>query len=482
MTEQRIMKLTIASMDARGVISADVLDAAKHASFVVVQTDMCAALSEHGISYETLDDLFDATGDFDELTAAAAARLLRNGLLFIALGAAFTNRIAVRAAKAVREAVGEVSVIPFGDEALCLALAEGVADGLSGVITHTAASFAAASDTDAVLVVHELDTRLSAGELKLKLLRYYDDEHPVWIVNVRERIGKIIPLWMLDSEPSYGYYTSVVLPPAPLTGKKRYTFLDLVRVMDRLRARDGCPWDAEQTHESLRRYLIEEGYEVLEAIDEGDMDALYDELGDVLLQVVFHAKIGAQCGEFDISDVTTAVCAKMISRHTHIFGSEVADTADAVVKNWDQIKRGEKGQQTISEVLRDVPKSMPALMRTGKVQQKASRAGMDFRQPGEAADKLLEELGEVRSAPQGSVQLEEECGDLLFAAVNVVRMAGIEPETALQKAADKFIRRFEVAERLAGERDIDMRTCSPEALDALWNEAKAALKIVKRNV
>ena len=470
------MQLTIASMDARGGISEIVLEAAKAASRVVVQTELCAVLRERGIAYETLDDLYEVTEDFDTLAEQACERILHDGLLFITLGETYTNRIAVRAAKAARNMGGEVSVIPFGDEALCLAFAAGVADGLTGISIHTAASFATASDTDAALIIHEIDTRLTASELKLKLSRYYADEHPIALVNRKESSMKNIPLWELDSAPLYGYYLSVVLPPAPLTGKKRYTFLDLVRIMDKLRARDGCPWDKEQTHESLRRYLIEEGYEVLQAIDEGDMDALYDELGDVLLQVVFHARIAQQCGEFDISDVTTAVCAKMISRHTHIFGSAVAETPDAVIKNWDQIKRGEKGQQTISEVLQDVPRSMPALMRTGKVQQKASRAGMDLCQSEEAEDKLRKQICAVQSAPQGSAALEEECGDLLFAAVNVVRLSGVEPETALQKAADKFIRRFEIAEQLANERTIDMRACPAEVLDELWSEAMTALK------
>ena len=470
------MHFTIASMDARGGISESVLEAAKTASRVLVQTELCPTLRERGIAYETLDDLYEVTEDFDTLAEQACERIMRDGLLFITLGEAYTNRIAVRAVKAVQETGGKVAVIPFGDEALCLAFAAGTADGLAGVTVHTAASFSTASDTDATLVIHEIDTRLAASELKLKLSRYYHDEHPVFLADRRANIGKIIPLWELDSAASYGYYLSVVLPPVPLTGKKRYTFLDLVRIMDRLRSRDGCPWDKEQTHESLRRYLIEEGYEVLEAIDEGDMDALYDELGDVLLQVVFHSRIAQQCGEFDIADVTTAVCAKMISRHTHIFGSAVAATPDAVIQNWDQIKRGEKGQQTISEVLRDVPKSMPALMRTGKVQHKAARAGMDLRQSEQAVDKLREELTEVQAAPSGSTALEEECGDLLFAAVNVVRLSGVEPETALHKAADKFIRRFEVAERLAHERSIDMHACPSEVRDALWNEAKAALK------
>jgi tetrapyrrole methylase family protein/MazG family protein len=340
---------------------------------------MCPALKAQGLDYETLDNIFETAGDFDALTERACERIVSDGALFVALGKAYVNRIAVKAAASVREAGGSVAVIPDGDEALCLAMAAGAADGLAGVAVHTASSFDVASDTGIALVIHEIDTRLAAGELKLKLQRHYDDAHPVFMVNLREGTGKIIPLWELDAGLSYGYYTSVVIAPAPLTARKRYTFLDLVRIMERLRARDGCPWDAEQTHESLRRYLIEEGYEVLEAIAAGDMDALYDELGDVLLQVVFHARIAQQCGEFDISDVTTAVCAKMISRHTHIFGSAVAETPDAVLQNWDRIKRGEKGHTTTAEVLRDVPKSMPALMRSGKVQQNAALVGFDGR-------------------------------------------------------------------------------------------------------
>ncbi len=470
------MKLTLASMDARGGISVGVFEAAQSALSVIVQTDMCAALRDMGIPYATLDDLYQGTEDFDALCDAACARIATDGVLFIALGEAYLNRIAVRAAKAMREAGGEVSVIPFGDEAMCLAFAAGTADGLSGVTTYTAASFVSAGDTDCALVIHEVDTRLGAGELKLKLLRSYRDEHSVYFADRREQKGKIVPLWALDAAASYGYYTSVVLPPVPLTDKGRYTFPDLVRIMEHLRAPGGCPWDREQTHESLRRYLIEEGYEVLDAIDANDMDALYDELGDVLLQVVFHARIGQQCGEFDIFDVTTAVCAKMISRHTHIFGSAIAETPDAVIQNWDAIKRGEKGQKTAAEVLDDVPHSMPGAMRAGKVQHKAAKSGMDFRRIEEAEDKLREELAEVRGAPAGSAQLEEECGDLLFAAVNIVRLSGVEPEIALQRAVDKFIRRFETAEKLAVQRGVDMRSCAPETLDALWEAAKAAQK------
>ncbi len=469
------MNLTIASMDARGGVSEAVIKAAQAASRIVVQTDMCPVLKGLNTACETLDDLYDSTEDFDELADAACSRIVQDGTLFVTLGEAYVSRIAAQAVKAARTAGVQVSVIPYGDEAMCAAFAAGAADGLSGIVVHTASSFLTASDTDAALVIHEIDSRFAASELKLLLMRHYKDEHPVVLTDRRSGTMKIIPLWELDGEPSYGYYTSVVLTPVPLTQKKRYTFLDLVRVMDKLRAPDGCPWDKEQTHESLRRYLIEEGYEVLDAIDAGDMDALYDELGDVLLQVVFHARIGEQCGEFDISDVTTAVCAKMISRHTHIFGSAVAETSDAVIQNWDQIKRGEKGQSSIAEVLSDVPRSMPALMRSGKVQHKAGRAGMDFRKPEDAADKLREELFEVQSA-KSSASLEEECGDLLFAAVNVARLWGVEPETALQKATDKFIRRFEVAEKLAAKRGIDMRDCSVDTLDALWNEAKSALK------
>jgi len=292
--------------------------------------------------------------------------------------------------------------------------------------------------------------------------------------NTKSMTAKRIMLFELDGMDDYGYFTSAVLCPAALEEKVRYTFRDLLVIMDRLRSPGGCPWDKQQTHESLERYLIEESYEVLEAIDAGDMNALFDELGDVLLQVVFHAKIAQQHSEFDISDVTTAICEKMISRHTHIFADAVAHTPGDVIKNWEVIKKEEKSQKTQTEVLKGVPKSMPALLRSEKVQHKAAHVGFDFRETGEAFDKLNEEIAEVKNDILEGKDLCEECGDLLFSSVNVVRLLGIEPETALQKATDKFISRFAKVELLARQKNIDMKTCDLKTLDELWNSAKSA--------
>ena len=466
------MHITIASMAPNGNIDDSVLSAANAASTVVVQTDISDTLKASGIAYETLDSLFDEATDFDDLIARACTKLIHDGLVFIALGSPYHNRIACALARQTIDAGGCITALNGGDIALRLAFERGMIDGECGIIAYTASTFQRACDTDAVLVISEIDTQLAASELKLKLSRFYGDENPVLLVNTRTEHAEMIPLCRLDSAPAYGFFTSAVLTPRPLLEKARYTFSDLVTIMRILRAPNGCPWDREQTHLSLKRYLVEESYEVLEAIDDGDMDALYDELGDVLLQVLFHARIAQQHGEFDDTDITTAVCSKMISRHTHIFGSANAETPEDVVNNWEQIKKDEKGQQSQTEVLLSVPKSMPGLMRSEKVQHKAAKTGFDFRHIGEAIGKLREEIAEVEQDISNPDKLIEECGDLLFSAVNVARLAGVEPETALQKATDKFIARFKHVERIAHERGVNMSMCSIDMLDDIWNEAK----------
>jgi tetrapyrrole methylase family protein / MazG family protein len=465
------MHITIASMNANGEIDSRVLKKAKEAGAVVLQTDIPNTLKEEGIAYETLDSIYEEAEDFDELKSKAAKFLFHDGMLFITLGEVCSNVIAAGLTNSVVKEGGTVSVIPGGDAALCLAFQSGYTDGTGGVRVYNAASLRRISETDTVLVINEIDNRFAASELKLKLSRYYDDMHEVFLADIRGMTGEKIPLCTLDCEQSYGYYTSMVISPRSLTEKKRYAFSDLAEIMDKLRARDGCPWDNEQTHESLKRYLIEESYEVIEAIDNGDYCSLYDELGDVLLQVAFHAKIAEQHGEFDISDVTTAICSKMISRHTHIFGNATASTSQEVLQNWEQIKKAEKGQRTQSEVLMNVPKSMPALMRSEKIQYKASHAGMDFPDIGEAFSKLFEEADELKESLSGGNK-EEECGDLLFAAVNVARLAGVEPETALQKAVDKFIGRFSLSEVIAAQEGVNLKDCGIDKLNEIWDRAK----------
>ncbi|MDR3121501.1 MAG: nucleoside triphosphate pyrophosphohydrolase [Clostridiales bacterium] len=259
---------------------------------------------------------------------------------------------------------------------------------------------------------------------------------------------------------------------ARLSAQERFSFDDLVAVMETLRAPGGCPWDREQDHVSLKRYLIEEAYEVLEAIDEKDETLLCEELGDVLLQVVFHANIAA----FDIGDVISGVCKKMVTRHPHIFGSVVAETSEAVLTNWEQIKREEKDLTDRSSVLKRVPHNLPALMRAYKVQQKARDAGFDWDDIGPVLGKAAEELDEVREALAAgrADAVQDEIGDLLFAVVNLSRFAKVHPELALTAATEKFIRRFEAMERLAEKDGRALDGMSLTEMDAYWKNVKRA--------
>ena len=259
--------------------------------------------------------------------------------------------------------------------------------------------------------------------------------------------------------------------------KEKYNVYDLVNVIKALRSEGGCPWDIEQTHATLKRNLIEESYEVIEAINKNDMEMLREELGDVLLQVVFHAQIESENGLFDIDDVADENCKKMIQRHPHVFGEINVNSVDDVLTNWDAIKRSSKGQKTTSQAIDAVPREFPALMRADKIQSKAAKAGFDWSEVDGALDRLTEEIEELRNAiASGKAdEISDELGDVLFSAVNVSRFVKVDAEEALTASTDKFVARFKIVERLAQERSIDMKTVDLEVLDALWDEAKKSL-------
>ena len=254
--------------------------------------------------------------------------------------------------------------------------------------------------------------------------------------------------------------------------KERYSVSDLLEILRILRAPGGCPWDREQTHASIRGDLLEEAYEVADAIDRENDTDLCEELGDLLLQVAFHAGIAEEEKTFTFDDVADGIVKKLIYRHPHVFGEVTAATASEVLTNWDALKRVEKHQESYTDTLESVPRAFPALMRARKVQKRAAKAGFDWPDASGAWDKLSEEIGEVRSAVEDGDPnaVAEELGDLLFSAVNVSRFLGVDPEQALASATDKFIARFAGVEALAKERGIDMASSSLETLDALWDE------------
>lgn len=252
--------------------------------------------------------------------------------------------------------------------------------------------------------------------------------------------------------------------------KNSYGIKDLENIVRLLRAPGGCPWDREQTHASIRRNFLEEAYEAVEAIDEADPDHLKEELGDVLLQVFLHACMEEEVGRFCLDDVADGICKKLIYRHPHVFGDTAVSGTDEVLSNWEALKRTEKHQETYTDTLKAVARSLPSLWRAEKVQKKARKAGFDWDEVGGALDKLSEEVEELRTAVAQGSNIEEELGDLLFAAVNVSRFVRVDAEEALHAATDKFIRRFARVETLAG--DQPMTEMSLAELDKLWDEAK----------
>lgn len=256
--------------------------------------------------------------------------------------------------------------------------------------------------------------------------------------------------------------------------KKHYSIDDLLEIVKLLRGEGGCPWDREQTHASIKSDFIEETCEVIEAIDLNDPELLREELGDVLLQVVFHCRIEEENGSFVFDDVCDEVCKKLIIRHPHVFGDVSVDGTDEVLKNWDAIKMKTKNQETYTDTLTSVAKSLPALMRAQKVGKRAMRAGMDFRCAEDAVACISAEKTELDKAIANNdkINIEEEIGDLLFSCVNAARHLGVDAEQALKNATEKFIKRFSITEELTVKDKLDMKDLPIEELDVYWAKAK----------
>lgn len=253
--------------------------------------------------------------------------------------------------------------------------------------------------------------------------------------------------------------------------KKSYDCQDLMELVRILRHPGGCPWDREQTHQSIRRNFLEEVYEVAEAIDNDDVDGLKEELGDVLLQVFFHASIEEDAGRFNLDDVADGVCKKLIYRHPHVFGEVNVRSTQEVLSNWEELKKKEKHQDTQADAVDAVARTLPALWRAEKMKKKAAKAGFDWRDVGGALDKLSEELSELKDAAlNGKGDPAEELGDLLFAAACVGRFLDADPEQALHAACDKFSARFRRLEALAAERGLKLDELSDQEQIALWRE------------
>ncbi|RPJ35777.1 MAG: nucleoside triphosphate pyrophosphohydrolase [Verrucomicrobiaceae bacterium] len=244
-------------------------------------------------------------------------------------------------------------------------------------------------------------------------------------------------------------------------------------IMHRLRAPGGCPWDAEQTHESLIPNLIEEAYETVDTIQRGDHDHLKEELGDLLLQVIFHSELAEEAGRFNLDDVAREISDKLVRRHPHVFAQSAAADSDAVLRQWDEIKRAEKGHEE-RPYLHGIGKGLPALLRAAKLQKKASKVGFDWPDESGVLAKIREELGELEAAIEcgETRQIEDELGDVLFSAVNLARFRKLDPEVLMAAANAKFEQRFAAMERALRQQGLDLDAATPEQMEASWQAAK----------
>jgi tetrapyrrole methylase family protein/MazG family protein len=320
--------------------------------------------------------------------------------------------------------------------------------------------------------VGQVFDRDRAGALKLRLLEIYPAYHPVLILDglgTPEEKSQEVALAELDHS-AFGHLACLYLAPLqPFDDVRRFD--GLYAIVKRLNSPGGCPWDLEQTHESLRHYLLEEAYEALEAIDSGDSETIAEELGDVLLQVLMHNEVARRLQEFSFGDITEAISRKLIRRHPHVFGDATADTAEEVRRSWESLKKAEKPGGSI---LDGVPGALPALAQSQSIQGRARRIGFDWPDIEGPLAKLQEEIGEFARAA-GASEREDEFGDILFVLANIGQRLGIDAEQALRLANTKFRSRFSVVEALARERGLDLKDLNLAGLDTLWDEAKASL-------
>lgn len=317
-----------------------------------------------------------------------------------------------------------------------------------------------------------------ASDVKLTLMQVYPDDYEVVLadslgITGKERI-KRLPLYELDHQNDFTNLTSVYVPPTKQESVYYKQFSYLLQTMHKLRSPEGCPWDQEQTHESLRPYLIEEAYEFIDAIEQEDDTAMAEELGDVLLQVVFHAVIAEQRYGFTMQDVVETLNAKLIRRHPHVFGTAHADTPDQVVQTWDAVKQTE-GKEKRQSILDGIPKSFPPLLKAYEQQKKAAKVGFDWDDIAEVWEKVKEEQTELLAAKTDQ-EREKELGDVLFSVVNLARFYKIDPELALHQTTQKFERRFRYVEQAAKKDGQPMEQYSIDQLEKWWQEAKTSEK------
>ncbi len=441
-------------------------------------------LTTQGIRYSTFDNLYEKGTTFEEVYAQMVRRLLaevkKGDLVYGVPGnpavAEASYYLLIDAAKEKDIEVLTIPGMSFLEliyERLGIDPSKGlqILDGLNCKGWRV--------DTGKGLIITQVYDTLTASEVKLTLMEHYDGEQPVWVVRAAgvkgREIVQRIPLFKLDRLSYIDHLTCVYVPASE---RKAYSVEDLFDILRTLRSEGGCPWDRAQDRESLKPYLIEEAYEVLDAIEKNDIALLEEELGDLLLQVVFHTQVADENGEFAFDGVIRGICEKLIRRHPFVFDGKGAKDSNDALDKWEATKRKEKGQRSHTKMLQDIPHRLPSLMRSYKMQQKAALVGFDWDRIEDVMDKVKEELDELERVYKSGKKnkIKEELGDLLFAVVNLARFKGIQPELALRGAIDKFIWRFSYIEEWAESKGSTLEKMSLDEMEDLWQKAKAREK------
>ena len=431
-----------------------------------------------GATLRSFDQYYEDAEDFAAVYGAIAAEVLRlakrdEGVVYAVPGHPLVGEATVKEilsrAEDERLQVRVVAGLSFIEPTLA-ALEIDALDGLQVIdATELATRHHPPLNPDLPALLGQLHSQSLAGDAKLVLMNQYPDDHRVALVHGAGTIGERVEwvaLFELDRRRDIAHLTTLFVPPLDgVTG-----FEGLQDTVARLRAPGGCPWDREQTHETLRSSLLEEAYEAVTAIDVGETASLQEELGDLLLQVLMHAQIAAEEGEFRATSVVSGIDAKLKHRHPHVFGDRVVSGSEEVLQNWEQLKRDEKGER--ASVLDGVPMALPALQQADAYSRRAARVGFDWGDPSGVADKVREEMAELEEA-RAAEEREQELGDLLFAVVNWGRWLEVDAESALRRANARFADRFRRVEMMARDRGLDMTATAIEELEALWQEAKS---------
>lgn len=441
------------------------------------------ALRARGVAFESYDAVYETEPTFEAVYERIAEDVLRRAergarVVYAVPGSPMVAERTVSLLRARARERGVKCTVLAGMsfvELLCARLGVDPIDGLT--IVDGADAAALPPDLPTGLVVTQVYNRQVASEIKLRLMELCGDEAEVALLQnlglPDERIRRM-KLYELDRQDGIDHLTSVYVPPRPQP--QRFELQPLTDVMARLRSPGGCVWDIEQTHHSLRRNLIEEVYEVVEAIDLENGALLCEELGDLLLQIVFHARMAEESGAFSMQDVVDGITQKLIRRHPHVFGDVTVRDAGEVVLNWEAIKQKEKAEERRS-ALDGVPKDLPALARAAKLQQKAAKVGFDWESVAPVWEKIGEEIAELREAIAAGdeAQIEAEYGDVLFSVVNLGRFLHADPEIALNATNRKFARRFSEVEKRVRASGREWADFTLAELDAYWNEAKVLI-------